>query len=328
MKHRMATCMLLAGVLMTGCSQENDRPAVSAEASSSSAASEPQSSSSASAPTTVAEASPANAESGDAIVGVPIDDQSFSSVSFEKLGDVRFITTGENRDGKNRLRFYVASAKGTTELTYEPADPDAYYEMKAVAFKDADADGLKDIVIIADYTTGFGRMGAIPVSQVLIYTQMDEGFAENASLEERIASASPYRMLTVSAALALVNADAESAASEAWAQLPPGEYRIEGADEYDGSTLTIEQAAADAIVFSLEAFHVVGGEEGVKNGNVHVGNLDHVTATLAGGEMVYKDKDADYELALSLLSPGQLYLHGQGEPIYGANVNVDGPYRQ
>lgn len=258
------------------------------------------------------------------IIGTPINNQSFASVPFEKVGNSEFISTIEKIDNKDRLHFYVKSPTTETELKYEPASPNSFYEMKAVAFKDVNADGWKDILIIADYTTGFGNMGAIPVSQLLIFTQTASGFAESKSLEEHVYSASPYRVLNIGTVLDLLKTDAKSGFSQAWSKLPLGAYDLDGSNKYRGSTVTIEKVNGEFITFSLSAFVVNGGDEGVEKGNVNIGDLKSVTANRSGSEMIYRD--GDYELSISLISTEDFYLRDNGKPQFGLNVNVNGAY--
>ncbi|MEC0212794.1 hypothetical protein P4H70_28085 [Paenibacillus ehimensis] len=258
------------------------------------------------------------------IIGTPIKEQSFASIPFEKFGSSQFISTMEQKNNKKVLHFYVQGPEQTVELNYEPASPDSIHEVKAVSFKDVNGDGLKDIIIVVDYTTGFGYMGAIPISEILIFLQTDEGFVESKALEDQVSSASPYRMLDIPAALELLKSGSKSGASQFWARLASRDYILEGSDEYGGSTLTIEKVSGNSIIFSLSAFHVTGGDEGIKNGSVNIGELSSVTAYLSGTEMIYRD--GDYELSISLNSPDTIYVRDNGVSRYGAGVQVNGEY--
>jgi hypothetical protein len=268
---------------------------------------------------------PASNHSPSKRVGTPVDSQSFASVPFEKVGNSQFITTSDDRSGKAQLHFYIDGPKGEFELPYEPTEPDAYYEMKAVSFKDVNADNLKDILIIADYTTGFGYMGAIPVSQAIIFTQTETGFVEATSLEEHIEDASAYRELNMAAVLELLGTDPADGPAHAWAKLPVGEYELTDSTPNMGSNITIEKTDGRSMTFSLDAFHVTGGEEGLKKGSVHTGNLDSATTALADKEMIYRE--GDYELSITLITPDTFYMQDNGSPQFGANVSVNGTYR-
>jgi hypothetical protein len=113
-----------------------------------------------------------------------IENQSFW-VTLENWGKVQFLSC---EDEDNKLIFYIANEKGY--IIYKFPDflgNDWYlYELKAVSFKDVNKDGLKDIVIIADYMTGIGNEGAIPFPVCGIYFQKGEKFIDLPELNEEI----------------------------------------------------------------------------------------------------------------------------------------------
>lgn len=64
--------------------------------------------------------------------------------------------------------------------------------MRAISFGDANKDGLKDIIIIADFMSGVGRGAAIPFPVCNIYFQQENGFRR---LEELDVFAQPEYVL-------------------------------------------------------------------------------------------------------------------------------------
>lgn len=144
-------------------------------------------------PTLTNQSVPKKSES---IIGDILKDQSFQ-VNFENFGESEFISTEEKVNGKKRPHFYFKKGDSVTELKYEYESPESLYYVSAVSFWDVSGDGKKDIIVIADYTTGFGYMGAIPVSQLIIFKQTESGFIEDHSIEDRARSGVPYRILTV-----------------------------------------------------------------------------------------------------------------------------------
>jgi len=117
-----------------------------------------------------------------------LKDQSFY-VEFESFGKVWFITSELSDGALYKLCFYLLDEKGNILYTL----PEFYgnqwstvEEFKAVAFKDADNDGLKDVIIIADYITGIGPTGAEPFSVAGVYLQKDKEFISNPDLDEQI----------------------------------------------------------------------------------------------------------------------------------------------
>ena len=111
----------------------------------------------------------------------------------DSFGKVRLITGGsENENGLFGLRLYLADEKN--RLTYE--FPDFYgnqwpmlYEVSAVSFRDADNDGLKDIIVIAYYMTGVGEDGAKEFPIAGVYFQNEKGFISKPGLDEKINTA-------------------------------------------------------------------------------------------------------------------------------------------
>jgi len=251
-----------------------------------------------------------------------VKDQSFQ-VHFENFGESEFITTEELVNGKERPHFYFKNGDSVTELMYEPESPQSFYFVSAVAFRDVSGDGKKDIIVIADYTTGFGYMGAIPVSQLIIFKQAESGFIEDRSIEDQAVSGVPYRILTVQDVMIGLKTDPNESISSAWQRLPAGIYELEGSDELAGSTLTIKKGSGDALQFSLDAFYATD-EEALNNGAVNIGSIESGKAAPSYAEMIYKD--GKYELSFDLISSKELYLRDNGESYFGHNVFVNGTY--
>jgi hypothetical protein len=119
-----------------------------------------------------------------------IENQSFW-VELEKWGKVRFVSCTQETDGLIKLRLFLTDKN--EKILYK--FPDFYgnqwsmfHEFQAVAFRDVNKDGLKDIIIIADYMTGAGPEGAIPFHAGSIYFQKENGFANSPELDDEINS--------------------------------------------------------------------------------------------------------------------------------------------
>ena len=261
-------------------------------------------------------------QKSDSIIGDILKEQSFY-VTFENLGESEFITTEEKIDGKKLPHFYFKRGDMVTELKYEPESPESVYSVSAVSFRDVSADGKKDIVVIANYTTGFGYMGAIPISQLLIFKQTDTGFIKDHSIEEKARSGVPYRILTVEDVMVGLKTDPKDSISNAWKQLHPGTYKLNGLSELSGSTITIVEASGDGLSFNLDAFYA-SNKEAMMNGGVNIGTIDSGKAIPSYAEMIFRD--GQYELSLSLISSTDLYVRDNGESYFGHNVFVNGTY--
>ncbi|MBP1932769.1 hypothetical protein [Ammoniphilus resinae] len=265
---------------------------------------------------------PSIPKNSDPIIGDILNDQSFQTV-FEDLGESEFITSEEKIKGKKQPHFYFKKGDTVTELKYEPESPESIYSVSAVSFQDVSADGKKDIVVIANYTTGFGYMGAIPISQLLIFKQTESGFIEDHTLEERARAGVPYRILTVKDVVVGLKTDPKDSIPNAWQQLHLGTYKLNGSNELAGSTITIKEASGDGLLFSLDAFYAAN-KEAMMNGGVNIGTIDSEKATPSYAEMIFRD--GKYELSLSMISSTDLYVRDNGESYFGHNVYVNGIY--
>ncbi|MFD2127735.1 hypothetical protein ACFSKT_22485 [Paenibacillus xanthanilyticus] len=264
------------------------------------------------------------AQASDAIVGETVKEQSFP-VEFELAGKSEFITTAEDVDGRPQLHFYVKKADAVIELDYEAESPGAYYSVAAVAFRDVSGDNRKDMIILMEYVTGAGQMGAVPVSQLLIYKQTESGFVQDQALEEEARAGVPYRILTIQDVMTgLATAPADSI-THAWKKLKPGRYELEGSTELQASTLTVEAVEGDRLRFRLDAIYAAD-EEAAERGGVNIGNIESGEATLSEADMIFRD--GDFELTISLIASNKLYVSDNGVGYFGHNVWVKGMYEQ
>ncbi|MDQ0048737.1 hypothetical protein J2T18_003037 [Paenibacillus polymyxa] len=103
------------------------------------------------------------------------ESQSFQT-TFEGFGKVRFISTYGYTEGFRQYFFFLLDDQGHILYPF----PDFYGNrewvaryggVEAVAFKDLNKDGLKDVIIIAYYETGSGPDGAKPFPIAGIYFQ-------------------------------------------------------------------------------------------------------------------------------------------------------------
>ncbi|MDQ0874608.1 hypothetical protein QFZ77_003267 [Paenibacillus sp. V4I3] len=258
----------------------------------------------------------------DAIIGDILKDQTFH-VNFDNFGESDFISTEEKINGKNRPHFYFKNRDSVAELKFDPESPESFYSISAVSFRDVSGDGKKDIIVIADYTTGFGYMGAIPISQLIIYKQTDSGFIEDRSIEDKARSGVPYRILTVQDVMIGLKTDPKESIPNAWQRLHLGTYKLEDSGELAGSTLTIKQASGDGILFSLDAFYA-SNKEALRNGGVNIGTIETGKATPSFADMIFTD--GKYELSFYMISNTDLYLRDNGQTYFGHNVYVNGIY--
>ncbi|MFS8211128.1 DUF4163 domain-containing protein [Paenibacillus polymyxa] len=102
------------------------------------------------------------------------ESQSFQT-TFEGFGKVRFVSTQAKKDEIPKNYFFLLDDRERVIYSF----PDLYGNewwyadegVEAVAFKDVNKDGLKDVIIIAYYETGSGPDGAKPFPIADIYFQ-------------------------------------------------------------------------------------------------------------------------------------------------------------
>ncbi|WP_226002487.1 DUF4163 domain-containing protein [Paenibacillus sp. BJ-4] len=102
------------------------------------------------------------------------ESQSFQT-TLEGFGKVRFVSTQTKKEGIPKNYFFLLDDRERVIYSF----PDLYGNewwyadegVEAVAFKDINKDGLKDVIIIAYYETGSGPDGAKPFPVVGIYFQ-------------------------------------------------------------------------------------------------------------------------------------------------------------
>lgn len=266
-----------------------------------------------------------SAQASDAIVGETVKEQSFP-VEFELAGKSEFMTTAEDVDGRSRLHFYVKHADAVKELAYEPESPESSYSVAAVAFRDVSGDGRKDIIILTEYATGAGQMGAVPASQLLIFTQAESGFAQDEALERKARAGVPYRILSIQDVMTGLSTVPSDSIPNAWKKLKPGDYELEGSDDLHASVITIEPSTGYRLRFRLDAFYAAD-QEAVERGGVNIGNIESGEAKISeDGDMIFRD--GDFELTISLIANNKLYVRDNGVSYFGHNVWVSGGYEQ
>ncbi|KAF6634673.1 DUF4163 domain-containing protein [Paenibacillus sp. EKM208P] len=118
------------------------------------------------------------------------ESQSFQT-TFEGFGKVRFVSTQANKDEIPKNYLFLLDDQERVIYSF----PDLYGNewwyadegIGAVAFKDVNKDGLKDVIIIAYYETGSGPDGAKPFPIADIYFQKkNKTFTTLSALDEAL----------------------------------------------------------------------------------------------------------------------------------------------
>ncbi len=125
-----------------------------------------------------------------------VPEQSFT-VDFAGYGRVTFATYHDLDNSPPNVHFYLLrDGKVIHEL------PDfygnqlwAFDEVDAVAFRDVNGDGLKDILIIAEYITGAGPGGAEPFRVIDVFFRGESGFYREEAISELLNNSENYSRL-------------------------------------------------------------------------------------------------------------------------------------
>lgn len=134
--------------------------------------------------------------------GENIPEQTFET-SFKNFKKVKFASYNDYSVGPAKVYFYLLKDE---RVIYQFPDYHiwstswSFESIKAVAFKDVNADGLKDVVIIAEYVTGIGPTGMIPFLVKGVYFQGSDQFTTNIEISNLINSEKNYKKIkTISA---------------------------------------------------------------------------------------------------------------------------------
>jgi hypothetical protein len=101
------------------------------------------------------------------------EDQCFL-VNLENWGKVEFISSEYHVN----VCFYLIDKQKKIVYNF-PKTMASYWRIEqitAISFKDVDRDGLKDVIILGDYSSGVGNDGMIPFKYCTIYFQKGKNF--------------------------------------------------------------------------------------------------------------------------------------------------------
>ncbi len=121
-----------------------------------------------------------------------IENQCFS-VNLENYGSVKLISGIKREDSNTNLNFYLVNDKNN--VLYKFTDfygnqKGMFNDIRAVSFVDVNNDGLKDIIIIAEYRTHISGSSSTPVTVCSIYFQKGKEFINDKNFDDRINSSS------------------------------------------------------------------------------------------------------------------------------------------
>ena len=126
--------------------------------------------------------------------GELITDQTFKT-SFANFKAVTFASYNDYEIGPAKVRFYLLRNEQVIfefpEL-YIHSGNWSFESLKAISFKDVNSDGLKDVIIIADYVTGIGPTGMIPFLVAGVYLQQEGKFISDNKINKILNAQNNY----------------------------------------------------------------------------------------------------------------------------------------
>ena len=129
-------------------------------------------------------------------VGKKIADQSFPA-SFKYFENVEFATFSDYKNSPPSVNFYLMRDSMTVYRFPDHYGNEnwAFEDIIAVSFKDLNDDGLKDIIIMANYITGVGPSGMEPFKVIDVYFQFENGFQKNSLISENLNNEDNFELL-------------------------------------------------------------------------------------------------------------------------------------
>lgn len=117
---------------------------------------------------------------------VVIENQSFP-VNIKNYGNVKFISGLKRENSNDNVNFYLTDDKNNVLYKFPEFYGNSkgmFKDISAISFTDVNNDGLKDIIIIADYSISL----ASPTTIGSIYFQKGKEFINNKALDDKINS--------------------------------------------------------------------------------------------------------------------------------------------
>lgn len=107
--------------------------------------------------------------------------------SFEKLGRLRIVPGIYRISDYDVFLVYLINERGDIVWSFQPmGEYDNLYALRGIACRDIDGDGLRDVVVLARYSSwSQGEMQL--VTDYRIYYQRTGGFVEDTKMKERVA---------------------------------------------------------------------------------------------------------------------------------------------
>jgi len=129
--------------------------------------------------------------------GERIQEQSFKT-NFKHFKNVMFSSYNDFESGPGKVHFYLfRNNKIVYEFPEFPVDSGSwsFENVKAISFKDINNDGLKDVIVIAEYITGIGPNGMIPFLVKGVYLQRKGKFVSAEKISKLLSSEKNYSSL-------------------------------------------------------------------------------------------------------------------------------------